>query len=119
MTPKQGAEQCGAGLLESFLVFSSPGSLDLTENSMMLISLRAPAEDKWPRTQFPSSVDVLPMSPQHLDIELGPDRSRTQYLTSWSSPRATLSATFYVKLTKNGHHPYGVIPYSVTIGTYP
>lgn len=84
---------------------------------MMLISLRAPAEDKWPRTQFPSFVDVLPMSPQHLDIELGPDCSRTQCLTSWSSPRATLFATFYVKLAQNGHRPYGVIrtPYYLRI----
>lgn len=32
----------------------------------------------------PSFVSVLPMNPQHLDIDLGPDRSRTQSVTLWS-----------------------------------
>lgn len=36
------------------------------------------------KNPIPSFVDVLPMRPQHFDVELGPDRSRTQCLTLWS-----------------------------------
>ena len=49
---------------------------------MVGVSLCAPF--RLPRAQepnFPSVVDILPMNPQHLDIDLGPDRSRTHCLT--------------------------------------